>query len=62
MDVFTIKEIGGGRDLKTVLRYVHRNKMDLHIAMNEIDGILESLVIHENDNILEMKKKTSNIS
>jgi integrase len=57
VDAFTIKEIGGWRDLTTVLRYVHRNKIDLHIAMNRFGGVSKCRNITENANIVEMNRK-----
>ncbi len=53
VDPFTIQKIGAWADLKTVLRYVHRNKIDLQVAMSRIVGILDSQP--EYSNVLEMK-------
>ncbi len=57
VDPYTIMEIGGWADLKTLMRYLHRTRTERQNAMNKLDGILDSRNIHENDNILELKSK-----
>ncbi len=57
MDPYTIMEIGGWSSLKILERYLHRTRSERQQAMNKLDGVLNSRIIPENANILELKSK-----
>ena len=54
VDPYTIMEIGGWADMKTLMRYLHRTRSVRQNAVEKLDGFLNQSLSKENK-ILEMK-------
>jgi len=61
VDPYTIMEIGGWSSLKILERYLHRTRLERQNAVNKLDGVLNSRNIHENVNILKLRRKVNGI-